>query len=405
MNKTYLIFKHEFMGTVKKPGFVFMTLLVPVAVLIGIGVFYLFTSNNVEEEPANYSIGYVDKVGIFDYLLEDVDLEMLAYPSEEAARKAVAEKIIKEYFVIPEDYRTTGRIQYYTNRGSIVLSNYITGTIKAFLSVNMLKDDIPGEKIRLIVTPLKLDLIHIQEEGETLLGEYNFGNIIIPGVFSLLLAMTLSFCSHSLITSFGEEKESRLIEVLFSSVSIKQLLLGKIMALGLAGLLQVLVWLLSAPLLLNLATATFGGFVEGIEIPANFIALGVIFFLLGYLLFAVLSVGVGGISNNAREGSQLSLFYILTGFSPLWFSALTFQFPDLPIWAVMTIFPVTAPVEVMLRLGMGGLPVWQIVTSIAVLILSIVLGLFLSIKLFRIHMLLHGKKPGIVDIIKIIKKG
>jgi ABC-2 type transport system permease protein len=377
MNKTYLIFKHEFMGTVKKPGFIFMTLLVPVAALIAIGVFYLFSLNTGEDEPVNYSIGYIDQVGIFDYLLEDIDLQMIPFASEAEARKAVSEKAIKEYFIIPEDYQTTGKISYYTSKGSVVLSNNLTGTIKAFLSVNMLKGEIPGEKIRIIVTPLKLDLVHIKDDGVSKPGEFNFGNIIIPGVFSLLLAMTFSFCSHNLITSFGEEKESRLIEVLFSSVSIKQLLLAKIMALGLAGLLQVLVWLLSAPLLLNLATASFGGFLEGIRIPANFIVLGVIFFLLGYLLFAVLSVGVGGISNNAREGSQLSLFYILTGFSPLWFSALTFQFPDLPIWTVMTIFPITAPVEVMLRLGVSGVPLWELIASIAALILSIIPGAIL----------------------------
>ena len=125
--------------------------------------------------------------------------------------------------------------------------------------------------------------------------------------------------------------------------------------------------------------------------------------MLGYLLFAVLSIGISAISANAQEGAQLSMFYILMGFVPLWFSALLFNFPNRAIWVVLTIFPVTAPIQTMLRLGMSNIPLWQIMTSIGILALSIVVGLFLSVKIFRIHMLMHGKKPGVAEIIHSLK--
>ncbi len=206
------------------------------------------------------------------------------------------------------------------------------------------------------------------------------------------------FGATSLISGLGEEKESRLIEVLFSSVSIRQLLLGKILALGIAGLLQVLVWLISAPLILNLASSSFGGFMSSIQLPANFLILGVVYFVLGYLLFAVLSIGIGAISPSAREGSQLSMFYVMLGFVPLWFSSLLMAFPNSSIWVFLSIFPITAPVQTMLRLGVSDIPAWQILTSIGVLVISIVGGLFLSIKVFRMHMLMHGKRPGLAEI-------
>ncbi len=199
----------------------------------------------------------------------------------------------------------------------------------------------------------------------------------------------------------GEEKESHLIEVLFSSVSVRQLLIGKVLALGTAGLLQVLVWLISAPLLLSLAS--FSGFMSNIQLPVNFLVLGIIYFILGYLLFAVLSIGIGAISSNAREGGQLSLFYTLSSFAPLWFSSLLFAFPDSIIWVVLTIFPVTAPVQTMLRLGVSDIPLWQIMTSIGVLGLSIIVGLFLSIKIFRVYMLMYGKRPSFAEIIHSLK--
>lgn len=288
MNKTYLIFKHEFLQTIKRGSWIIMALIVPVIALLGIGIIALTTS--------------------------------------------------------------------------------------------------------------------LPETQEVVIEKSNLGDLIIPGVFSLLLGLALMIGATSLINGLGEEKESRLIEVLFSSVSVRQLLIGKILALGTAGLMQVLVWLISAPFLLSLASSVSGGSMSNIQIPGGFIILGIVYFILGYLLFAVLSIGVGAISSNAREGSQLSLFYTLASFVPLWFAALYIAHPDSSIWVVLTIFPVTAPVQTMLRLGLSDIPFWQIMTSIGVLGLSIIGGLFLAIKIFRVNMLMHGKRPGFAEIIRSLRK-
>jgi ABC-2 type transport system permease protein len=275
--------------------------------------------------------------------------------------------------------------------------------IKSFLTGNLLKDRVPPDIVTLILSPLNLEVIRVTEKGDIALEQSNIGNIIIPGVFAILLSLALMFGATSLISGLGEEKESRLIEVLFSSVSVRQLLISKVLALGTAGLLQVLVWLISAPLLLGLASSSFGGFMSEIQIPANFLVLGIIYFILGYLLFAVLSIGIGAISSSAREGEQLSLIYTMLGFVPLWFSSLYINFPNSPIWVVLTIFPVTAPIQTMLRLGMSDIPLWQIMTSIGVLGLSVAAGLFLAIKIFRMYMLMYGKRPGLAEIVHSLK--
>jgi ABC-2 type transport system permease protein len=294
MNKTYLIFRHEFLKEVKKASFIIMTLIVPLLGLLAIGVFKLIISSPTP----------------------------------------------------------------------------------------------PQEVVQAAPSP----------------GEPNVANIIVPGVFALLLGLALMFGATSLITGLGEEKESRLIQVLFSSVSIRQLLIGKVLALGLAGLLQVLVWLISTPLLLGLASSSFGGFMSRIQVPVNFLVLGMVYFVLGYLLFAVLSIGIGAISSSAREGTNLSLFYTLGSFVPLWLSSLNMFFPNSFIWVVLTIFPVTGPIMTMFRLGTSGVPLWQILTSVGVLALSIVVGLFLSIKIFRVHMLMAGKRPSIAQLAQSLKE-
>jgi len=225
----------------------------------------------------------------------------------------------------------------------------------------------------------------------------------VVAVFALLLSLALMLGSMSLINGLGEEKESRLIEVLFSSVSVRQLLIAKVLALGIAGLLQVLVWLISMPLLLNLASSVLGGALGDIQIPSGFLVLGVVYFVLGYLLFAVLSIGIGAISPNAREGSQLSMIYTMASFIPLWFASLLVAFPNSPIWVVLSVLPITSPVQVMLRLGVSDIPVWQILVSIGALVASIIAGLFVSTKLFRMQMLMYGKRPSLAEIARSLK--
>jgi len=275
--------------------------------------------------------------------------------------------------------------------------------IDSFLSWNLLKDDVSQEAITSIVTPLNMEVTRLDENGEIAREQGSIGDIIVPAVFALLLSFSLMLGASSLIGGLGEEKESRLIEVLLSSVSVRQLLIAKVSALGIAGLIQVTVWLISAPFLLQLASSTFGGFLRDIQLPVNFIVLGIVYFVLGYLLFAILSVTVGGISSNVSEAQSLSMIYVMMLFVPLWFAGIMISIPENPIWVLLSIFPLTAPVQVMLRLGVSDVPLWQILTSIGVLGFSVILGIYLSIKIFRTFMLMYGKRPGLAEIIQGLK--
>ena len=403
MNKSFLIFKHEFLRKIKSAGFIILTLSVPVAALLGIGVFNLAKTLFEDPEEVVTAIGYVDEVGMFDDHTDMGETELVPFTSREDANHALAKGEVTEYFVIPEDYTSSGIIQRYTFEKEASTPALTEGLIWRFLSFNLLDEKVAPETIALIITPLNLVVTQVTEEGEIALEKSNPANIIIPGVFSLLMSLALVFGVNSLIGGLGEEKESRLIEVLFSSVSVRQLLSSKVLALGTAGLLQVLVWLISAPLLLDLASSSFSDLIRGIEIPANFIVLGIVYFILGYLLFAVLSIGVGAISSNATEGTTISMFYTMASFIPLWFLGLLAAFPNNPIWVVLTIFPITAPIQTMVRLGMTDIPLWQILTSIGVLVLSIISGLYFAIKIFRMYMLLYGKRPSLREVFRNLK--
>jgi len=400
LNKTFLILRHEFLHTVKRKGFIIMTLIVPLGALLAIGVYQLISG--IAEPPAVEitTIGYVDEVGGFDDYTTQGNIELVRFDTPDEVTVALINGDVSEYFVISPDYISTGLINRYTLEKQLETPPATATVIKNFLTSNLLTGKVPPETVYRIESPLNLVVTRLTETGEVAPEQGGFGNFIIPVVFSVLLVLSIIFSSTYLLQGLGEEKENRLIEILLSSLTARQLLTGKILGIGAAGLVQVVVWVISIPRLLSLASSSIGGFISTIQIPANFLVLAVVYFILGYLLFAVLSAGIGAISSNSREGQQLIGLLTVPALTPLWFMSLLMFFPDNPIWVVLTIFPLTAPVEVMVRLGVSDIPAWQLGTSIAVLVLSIIGVLLLTTRIFRTYLLMYGKRPGIREIIR-----
>ena len=404
MNKTLLILRHEFLHTVKRRGFIVMTLIVPLIALLLIGVFQL-VSGVARPTVEVTTIGYVDELGGFQQYTSQRNIMLVRFDTPGGATAALINGDVSEYFVIPPDYISTGVINRYTLEKQLAASAATTTAINNFLTSNLLAGKVPEATIARIEAPLNLVSTRLTETGAVAPEQGGYGNFIIPAVFGLLLALSIVFSSTYLLQGLGEEKENRLIEVLLSSVSARQLLTGKVLGMGAAGLVQVAVWVISAPFLLNLASSSIGGFISTIQLPANFIVLAVVYFILGYLLFAVLSAGIGAISSNSREGQQLIGIFTIPLLIPLWFMSLNMFLPDNPMWVVLAIFPLSAPVEVIIRLGVSDIPVWQLVASIAVLVLSIIGILLLTIRIFRTYLLMYGKRPGIGEVLQNLRSG
>jgi ABC-2 type transport system permease protein len=406
MNKTLLIFRHEFLHTIKRTGFIILTLALPVLALLAIGVFQLLSGIVKPPVAEELKIGYVDNSGGFDQFTTQGNITLVRFDTPEAATQSLIKKDINEYFVVPPDYISRGIISRYTTRKELIPPPATTTAIKNFLSSNLLAGKVPTTTVARIKAPLNLVTITLTATGAVAPEQGGFGNFILPGVFSILLVLALVFSSTYVLQGLGEEKENRLMEVLLSSVSTRQLITGKVLGIGAAGLAQVVVWVVSLLFLLNLASSSIGGFISTIQIPANFLVLGVlgvVYFILGYLLFAVLSAGVAAISTTVREGQGLAGIFTLFAIAPLWFYSLLLLFPNSPIWVVFSIFPFSAPVLVMLRLGMTSVPAWQLTVSIAVLVLSIVGGLLLAAKLLRTYLLMYGKRPSLGEIIRSLR--
>jgi ABC-2 type transport system permease protein len=399
VNRTFLIFRHEFLRTLRRSGFIILTLALPVLALLAIGVFQIVSG--IASPPAQVTrIGYVDEVGSFIQFTAQGNIDLVRYDTPEAVTQAIIKKDIAEYFIIPPDFLSTRTVNLFTTQKELAPPEDTNTAIKNFRSCNLLVGKVPADVITVVETPLNLITTLITSTGEVAARQAGYANLLVPGVFAFLLALSLIISSTYVLQSLGEEKENRLMEILLSSVSTRQLLAGKVLGLGAAGLIQVLVWLISFPLLLRLASSSVGGFISTIQVPAYFWILGIVYFILGYLLFAVLSSSLAAITSTVREAQGLAGLYGVFSFAPFWLLSLILLYPNSPVWVVFSIFPFSAPVLVMIRLGVIGVPTWQLVASLAVLAISVVGGLLIAAKLLRIYTLMYGKRPGLGEIIR-----
>jgi ABC-2 type transport system permease protein len=404
MNKTLLVLKHEFLHTIRRAGFIILTLSLPVTALLAIGVYRV--ASNVKKPPAQETeIGYVDQVGGLNQFTTQGTIILVPCDSEEAARQALVRKDIAAYVIIPPDFLSTGIVQLYTTHQQLELPPAMIAAITSFISTNLLAGKVPADIIARVETPLTVVTTTLTSTGAVAPQQGGYARIIVPGVFSFLLALSLIFSSTYVLQSLGEEKENRLMEVLLSSISTRQLLAGKVLGLGAAGLIQVMVWVISFPLLLRFASSSIGGLVSTLQVPAYFWLLGILYFILGYSTFAVLSASVAAITSTVQEAQGLAGIYTIFSMAPFWFLSLLLLYPTSPVWIVLSIFPFSAPVVTMMRLGLIGVPVWQLVVSMGVLILSIWGGLLLAAKLLRAYVLMYGKRPTLREISRNLRSG
>jgi ABC-2 type transport system permease protein len=404
MNKTLIIFRHEFLHTLKRTGFIILTLALPVLALLGILVVQLVSG--ITRPPAEIrEIGYVDKSGGFDGYTTQGKLSFLRFDSTEAATQALINKEITEYFVIPPDYIATGIINRFSLQKEVTPPTDVAGAVTNFLMSNLLADKVPESVIARVEKTPVLVTTTLTATGEVAPEQGGLANLLVPGVFGILLALSLMFSSSYVLQGLGDEKENRLMEILLSSVSTRQLVTGKVLGIGAAGLVQVIAWVATLPLLLNMASASIGGFLATIQIPAYFWVVGIVYFILGYLLFAVLSASVASVSATSQEAQGLGSIFTMFAMAPFWFFSLIMLFPNNPVWVVFSLFPFSAPVLMMLRFGMTGVPFWQLAASMAILVASIVAGLYLAAKLLRTYLLMYGKRPNLREIIRNLRAG
>ncbi|MCK4452279.1 MAG: ABC transporter permease, partial [Anaerolineae bacterium] len=398
MRKVLTVARHEFIVSLKRPSFIIATLAIPLLGIVGLIVATYFGGQAGEFFERQFvgspkAVGYVDQVGLFTPPLPEYEYLFIPYPDEEAAQEALFAEEIETFLLIPGDYLDTGRVVGYSKgRGLPAVISVSEERIRPFLVDHLLAGQVDADLRARVRAPLNLQPVSLSPEGEGSEDTASFvANIAIPYAFSILLVMAIFTSSGFLLQGVSEEKESRVIEILLSSLTAMELLAGKILGLGALGLVQILFWIGSGWALMEIAItglALFGA----INLDLMTIVLALVYFLLGYFLFAILMASAGSLGTSAREGQQLAGIFSGITAIPFMVSSFLFTNPNSLLIQVLSYVPLTAPVMMLQRLGMAEVPLYQIAISLILLILGIGGALWAGAKVFRMGLLMYGKR-------------
>lgn len=408
MNKTAIIFKHEFLTLIRRTGFIIMTLAIPLLALVFIagGEILSAITGGGEPGPAEtVEIGYVDPSSVIAGHEEQGFIKFIRFESIDAANSTLVAGGIAEYIVIDPKYLDSGAVARFTPSRELEVPGDRFTAIRDFLLDNLLGPALSPDLLDRAKMPLNLSSIIIDPEtGLPAKDQGGFVALVLPYLFSILLVMAIFTSSGYLLQGLAEEKENRVMEVLLSSVSARELITGKVLGLGAAGLAQMAVWLLSARFLADMASQNFTEILGALEVSVYFVTVALAYFILGYLLYAIIMAAVGSITSTVRESQQLATIFSLLAVSPLWGLVFLVENPDHPAAVFLTLFPFTAPIATIIRIGATEIPFWQIGASMALMAATTVGLLLLSAKVFRAFLLMYGKTPKLGEIVRMLRQ-
>jgi ABC-2 type transport system permease protein len=410
MRKVWIIARHEYLVNVRRVGFILMTVLVPLLGGIGLLIAVFFSgqaSTFLESQfaPEQKEIGLVDHLGTFTPILPAYQDRYRLFPDEAAGRAAVKADEITALLIIPQDYVQSGQVILVSKEGGFSAAMLEDSTsVRRFFVDHLLRNDVSPALRRRVADPVNPVLVSLKGEGPSQASPLSMVlSLMLPYFLGLLLVMTIFVSSNYLLRGVADEKTSRVIEILLSSVTARELLAGKILGLGALGLTQVLVWLASAFGLSGGGVGLLGIAIPLLSRPEVFI-LALVYYLLGFLVYAVLMGAVGALGTTMQESQQLAGILSLMAAIPLMLAGFMFANPNMPLVRILSWFPLTAPTMMMLRIPMTEVPTIDIVGSIGMLLVTIPFILWAGAKVFRMGLLMYGKRPTLAQMIRSLRE-
>jgi len=403
------VFGEEFRRATHRIWYRVVTLAVPVmllALLIVVPLVRGPTSDDKEDMVEAGRIGVIDLSG--ELLTEEaVQSDYRVFPERESGVAALLANEITSLFVISRDYLETGRVQWLHTGSSVsaVLSSEgDTKQIQSWLRAALVEDALRPELKARFLWPAWFESIVVDEGGSTEEGAKEVKVISVSYIFSILLIIAVMSGSGYLLQSVSEEKESRMIEVILTSVSPLGLMAGKVVALGLAGLLQVTIWAASMVFIGPRIMENFPN-LDQLTIDPVLLVWVATFFLAGYFVFGVTNAGIGAATTSYRQGSQISMLLLMpTVFVPMWLFVFIAGNPDGPLARILSFVPFTAPITMMLRIGAAEISLVEIIASLTVTLLGGIVLLWGSARVFRAGLLMYGQRMSLRRVLRALRE-
>ncbi len=396
MTKIWQIIKHEYIRHVREKKFLISLLSLPIMVVVMFAVAVLVVFFSINDTP----VGYIDQPGILTkpYMREqdsffNPKIDFLSYEDKAQAQAALEAGEIQAYYVIPEEYSATFQVELYYQEEP---ESDVQSQFDQFMRQNI--DPLEGLNPQIVNRLENGNQFTITDlEGEREMGQEQWYLIFTPFVLGLMFFFVVMTSGGYLSQAVVEEKENRTMEIVITSVSPNQLMTGKIIGNIAVGLTQLIAWLLFGWVGIKIA-GRFWPVVQDFTISTDYALVALLVMLPSFLMIAALMAAIGATMTQSSESQQISSLFSITMMVPYYLATPIMMNPNGTIATVLSYFPLTAPITIILRMALTVIPTWQLIISISLLFLFAFLAVWFAGKSFRMGMLRYGKKLSIKEI-------
>nr|AGF93226.1 ABC transporter, permease protein [uncultured organism] len=395
MNNTFKVAKWEIKKNIRNKTFLFMTFIFPLLILvIAGGAGYIGGSSS----QSGLKIGLIDQT---DYIYEelnenfrneDITLNKIKNTTnKDEIRNILETNNYDSIVLIPSNIINSNQaIVYYKELRGLdgnVISNILS---KIVIEKRLIESGYSAEQILNLTQNVNFQTQSLQKD------DTGMAAIFLPLGLAMLMAFSSMFSGSALMQSINKEKSDKLVEILFSSLTPKDLMYGKVIGYGFLGICQVIVWGAAGSLVAN----------RFFDLPLNILfsvknAYMFVYFLLGFAMISGLNAIAGASSKDLQSsGQSLNGLIVIVPIIPVWFASILLQNPSGTISRILSYIPLFTPTTMLLRMGVSTPPIWEIALTTAILAISAFFFIRLASKIFRVGMLMYGKDMSLKEIIK-----
>ncbi|GAB4371394.1 MAG: ABC transporter permease [Calditrichia bacterium] len=413
MKKIIKIIKREFLTKVFTKGFLIGTVLGPIfiiGVMLGPAYFMtLSTENQMVFRVIDYSNLFADKLQeVFSDTLKNGQPRFIYYMTDPAHYEQNKEKInadiekdlIDGVVIISEDVLDGGEIVYMAKSvADIDLIQKIRTNFSTVVSNERLKTaGLDPQEVKKLTRKVPIRTVKIVKGEERARGfEQEYFTSLI---FLMILYVTILFYGQAIARGVTEEKTSRIIEILLSSTNSFHLMLGKLLGIGAVGLTQYIIWAIMSVAAFLVATTSLPAMAEFINISPAVLFYFVVFFIIGFFTFSTLFVAVGAMSSDMQDIQSLSTPVTFLIIIPFILSFMIIKDPTSQIAQILSFIPFFTPLIMFLRISLVMPAAWEIIVSLVINIVTILGIMWLCARIFRVGILMYGKRPTVPEIVK-----
>lgn len=357
-----------------------------------------------QEEKLKRDMAQFEENFVFvEYRAEEKSREQI----ERELREKVRAGEIDTYLIVPENYADPdARYEFYSRKsGEFLVNSTLKDALNSAVRSQRLADaDISEERLKELSGSVKIETVKLDETGEKSEDDMGF---LAGFAIAFMIYLNLAIYGQMIMSTVVEEKETRVAEILFSSARPFELMMGKLVGVGLAGLTQFAIWVISAAILVAFILPSLMASGIDLSLPAISvldIIYFLIYFLLGFFLYASIFALIGSMVTSVQEGGQFAFLPVMLMLAGFYFSFAVIRDPNssLSIWA--SIAPFVAPMTMPIRILSETPPFWQIALSILVNLTAIISLIWVASRVYRVGMLMYGKRATIPEVWKWIRQ-